>query len=250
MGQMDVVVNYWDVVLNRVCTRYLDSTFVGHSRSNDLLEHFLLGLQSLDKVKLIQVSMDGPNVNWAFFEELHNFQDENDMNKLLPTGSCGLHSIHLAFKTGENSTDWGVKKILKAIYQILHDSSARRVDYIEITGSEQFPLPFRGTRWIEDQKVALRAIEIWDNVCQICRFWKFPLKSKQPSCKSYQTVLSATKDLLTLAKFHFFAHIANILQSFLTIYQYAKPIAPFIHDDLYQLLKDLTSKFMKKEVLD
>ena len=48
MGQMDLVVNYWDDVLNRVCTRYLDSSFVGHSRSNDLLEHFLLGLQSLD----------------------------------------------------------------------------------------------------------------------------------------------------------------------------------------------------------
>ena len=77
---MDLVVNYWDDVLNRVCTRYLDSTFVGHSRSNDLLEHFLLGLQSLDKAKLIQVSMDGPNVNWAFFEELHNFRDENDIS--------------------------------------------------------------------------------------------------------------------------------------------------------------------------
>ena len=90
----------------------------------------------MDKAKLIQVSMDGPNVNWAFFEELHNFRDENDMNKLLPSGSCGLHSAHLAFKPDENSTDWGVKKILKAAYQILHDSTARRVDYIEVTGKE------------------------------------------------------------------------------------------------------------------
>ena len=83
------------------------------------------------------------------------------MNKLLPPGSFGLHSIHLAFKTDESSTDWGVKKILKAVYQILHDSPARRADYIEVTGSEQFPLPFCGTRWIEDQNVSLRAIEIW-----------------------------------------------------------------------------------------
>ena len=230
--------------------RYFDSNFVGHSRSNELLEHFLLGLQSLDKAKLIQVSMDGPNVNWAFFEELHNFQDENDMNKLLPTGSCGLHSIHMTFKTGENSTDWGVKKILKAVYQIFHDSPAQRADCIEVTGSEQFPLLFCGTRWIEDQKVALRAIEIWDNVCQMCRFWESLPKRKRPSCKSYQTVLSATKDLLTLVKFHFFSHITNILQSFSTIYEYAKSMTPFIHDDLYQVLKDLTSKFMKKEVLD
>ena len=68
MGQMDLVVSYWDDVLNRVCTRYLDSTFVGHSRSNDLLEHFLLGLQSLDKAKHIQVSVNDPNVNWAFLK--------------------------------------------------------------------------------------------------------------------------------------------------------------------------------------
>ena len=63
IGQMDLVVKYWDDVLNRVCTRYLDSSFVVHSRSND----FLLGLQSLDKARLVQVSMDGPNVNWGLF---------------------------------------------------------------------------------------------------------------------------------------------------------------------------------------
>ena len=85
----------------------------------------------------------------AFFEELRNFRDENDMNKLLPTGSCGLHSIYLAFKT----TDWGVKKILKAVYLTFNDSPARRADYIEVTGSEQFPLPFCGTQWIEVKKL-------------------------------------------------------------------------------------------------
>ena len=156
----------------------------------------------------------------------------------------------MAFKTGEKSTDWGVKKILKAVYQILHDSPAQRADCIKVTGSEQFPLSFCGTQWIEDQNVTLRAIEIWDNVCQMCRIWESPPKRKQSSCKSYQTVLSATKDLLTLVKFHFFSHITNILQSFLTIYEYAKSMTHFIHDDLYLVLKDLTSKFMKKEVLD
>ena len=77
-----------------------------------------------------------------------------------------------------------LKKILKAVYQILHDSPALHADYIEVTRSEQFPLPFCVTQWIEDQEVALRAIEIRDNVCQICRFWESLPKSKQPSCKS------------------------------------------------------------------
>ena len=31
IGQMGLVVNCWDDVLNRLCTQYLDSTFVGHS---------------------------------------------------------------------------------------------------------------------------------------------------------------------------------------------------------------------------
>lgn len=53
--------------------------------------------------------MDGPNPNWAFFRELRNCRGENDMTKLLPTGSCGIHSIHGTFKNGEND-----KKLLKA----------------------------------------------------------------------------------------------------------------------------------------
>ena len=69
-----------------LCTRYLDSTFLGHSRSRDLLHNFLLCLKSLNKTKLIQVSMDGSNANWAFYSELHNYRDENNINKLIQTG--------------------------------------------------------------------------------------------------------------------------------------------------------------------
>ena len=34
-------------------------------------------------------------------------------------------SIHGAFKTGEQSTDWKFKTVLRALHQILHDSPAR-----------------------------------------------------------------------------------------------------------------------------
>ena len=40
MGQMDIV-NVWDDVVNKVCTRNLDSTFIGHVRQQDLFEHFI-----------------------------------------------------------------------------------------------------------------------------------------------------------------------------------------------------------------
>ena len=50
------------------------------------------------------------------------------MSRLLSTGSCGIFhtgSIHGASKTGEQSTDWKLKIVLRALHQILHDSPAR-----------------------------------------------------------------------------------------------------------------------------
>lgn len=74
------------------------------------------------------------------------------MTKLLPTGSCGIHSILETFKTGENKTDQVDKKLLKALNYILHDTPARCADYTDVTRTQQFPLPFCGIRWIEDDK--------------------------------------------------------------------------------------------------
>ena len=37
--------------------------------------------------------------------------------------------MHNTFKTGAEQTDWTMKKILKPVYQIFHDSPVRREDY-------------------------------------------------------------------------------------------------------------------------
>ena len=62
--------------------------------------------------------MDGLNVNWVFFSELRNYRTENDMSKLLSTGSCSLFhagSIHGALKTGEQSTDGKLKQSFESL---------------------------------------------------------------------------------------------------------------------------------------
>ena len=73
MGQMDIVVDVWGNVVNNECTCYLDSTFIGHVRHHNLFKHFISALDSLDLKKRLQVSMDGPNLNWVFFSELCNY---------------------------------------------------------------------------------------------------------------------------------------------------------------------------------
>ena len=63
---------------NEVSSRYLTSAFLKRSTAADLLTSFLAALNCLDLKNLIQVSMDGPNVNKKFLTDLRNYL-KNDL---------------------------------------------------------------------------------------------------------------------------------------------------------------------------
>ena len=71
-GQMDLVSRYWDKNTNRVTVRYLNSAFMGHATSEDILESFKSALNHFEIEKIMQISMDGPSVNWKFLELYNN----------------------------------------------------------------------------------------------------------------------------------------------------------------------------------
>ena len=81
---------------------------------------------------LKQISMDGPNMNWKFFDCFINERKSEELPGLINTRSCSLHVLNNTFKTGANATGWNLHKLMKACFQILHDSPARREDYITI----------------------------------------------------------------------------------------------------------------------
>ena len=68
--QMDLIIRYWDGNTNKVAVRYLGSEFLGHATAVDILTHFKQGISRLDPKRLLQVSMDGPNVNLKFYTDL------------------------------------------------------------------------------------------------------------------------------------------------------------------------------------
>ena len=82
--------------------------------------------------------MDGPSMNHLFLKKFCIQREEKQLAQLLDIGSCGLHMINRAFKTGAEKSPWQLKKILKSLWQILHDSPTRRDDYINISGSIYF----------------------------------------------------------------------------------------------------------------
>lgn len=102
-GQMDVFVRFWLSSKENcnVVTQYFNSTFLNHATGEKLLDAFLKWLENLNLRKLLQVSMDGPNVNIKFLRLLKQYLNEDTKSHLtiLDIGSCGLHVVHNAFKT-------------------------------------------------------------------------------------------------------------------------------------------------------
>ena len=81
---------------------------------------------------LVQLSMDGPNVNWAFLRELKELKTVTDPNApaRLDIGSCGLLIIHDAHGTGQSKTLWDIDKNMSSSYSLFKKSPARRSNHL------------------------------------------------------------------------------------------------------------------------
>ena len=75
--------------------------------------------------------------------------------------ACTLFTGHWKRVT---ATEWNLKGILKSIYTLLHDTPARRADYISITECDKFPFAYCATCWVKDKKVVDWVVEIWPNI--------------------------------------------------------------------------------------
>lgn len=63
--QLDMHVRLWDG--SEVKTKYIGSEFLGHSSAQDIVEKINNLLSEIRIKNLVQISMDGPNVNWKVF---------------------------------------------------------------------------------------------------------------------------------------------------------------------------------------
>ena len=84
--------------------------------------------------------MDGSS--WSVLNMLDSKLEENNLSKMINIRSCSKHTVHGTLKVGATKTEWGIDKILKALFWILSDSPARRDDCVREGGSEVFPLTY------------------------------------------------------------------------------------------------------------
>lgn len=247
--QMDLHIRFWDENKRQVGTRYLTSVFLGHSRAIDLLEGVKQCLTNETLKKVVQVSMDGPNVNFKMVSELQKeLEVSPDRPTLLSIGSCGLHTVHNAFKSGMQATGWDVVGLLRSLYNLFKDSPARRSDYVHYSQSNTFPLKFCAVRWVESGNVANRALLILPFVKKYVD--GVTNDKKEPTCQSYVVVKEKLKDKLLPAKICFFSSVCGILEPFLREFQNDAPMVPFVYTEMQSLVLSLFERVVKKDHLE
>lgn len=185
--------------------------------------------------------MDGPKVNWKFYNDLEKDIHSNHDVKLLNVGSCGLHKVHGCFKTAFEQSGWKMDSSLKSIYSLFHNSPTRREDYTKHTASDTFPEHFCNTRWLENGPCAQRALDILPHVMSYVKNYSLP--------QSVSGIKKFLDDDLFSAKLAFFVSLSKEVEKFLKDYQTDRPMMPFMYTDLNHLTISLLSRFFTQDAI-
>ena len=108
--EMDIVICFFNESKNLVESQYWNSKYLGHGTAADLERVWKVygGVGSIKNVS---------NINgWSIcqleiFSSVTKKREEDELPALINIGSCGLHVIHGAFKTGVEATNWNIKKL-------------------------------------------------------------------------------------------------------------------------------------------
>lgn len=248
--QLDVVANFWDDESDIISTKYVTSLFLEKSTALDVLDSFLgfVNTENLSLDNLVQLSTDGPNVNLKLLFDLHSHMKSTLSSKkqILDVGTCSLHIINGAYKTAHKSVTWNLNQFLRAIYRLFKNFPSRRGIYKQITGSSVFPKKFCAIRWIENSSVIERSIAMLSHLKKYVSEIEKP-----PETQNFEIVKQILNTDCTLAaKLNFSSMIALELEDFLTRFQRNAPLLPFLHQEVFSLMRSIASKFIKNSVMD
>ena len=101
----------------------MTSEFLHRPKAEILGNSFSSALKHLDQQNLLQLSMDGPSVNWNVLDIVSEKRNENEFEQLLVIGSYSQHLLHGVFKNDGTITKWDLGEILKSVSHVSQFSS-------------------------------------------------------------------------------------------------------------------------------
>ena len=183
-------------------------------------------------------------------KNLAEFREEKEHLPLVDIGRCGLHVIHGSLKNAsKKGTGWELQKLLKAMWQLLHDAPSRRAIYEIITESLEYPAKFCGHRWVENEDCASKAVALLAGYRKFVTHLCGLPKNMQPDNKSLTRLKTMIHDPLLAAKLRFFEMVTGKLNSFLRAFQTDWPMIPFMADTIGDLVRDFSNRIILKDVM-
>ena len=76
--------------------------------------------------------MDRPTANWAVLNNLVENRKRDQLPPVEDIGICSLHIVSGAFQIRIKAIRWNLDKIIKAMWQLFHDSPVRKDTYIRL----------------------------------------------------------------------------------------------------------------------
>ena len=248
---MDLQVRFWCSESNVSKTRYLGSRFQYSATADALLEELLKRLPSSPTIdKMTQFAVDESNTNWLVLKKMNEYREKEEMPPMECIGPCGLHVISGALQTGVKAAERDIEKVLNSVYKFLHKVPLRRADYLKLADTKLFPHGFSPTRWVENDVVADRGIQIWNVIVKLIKFILKKLESYGPKDnKLFDNLEQHYNNPLIKVKLHLFKDIAFILHEFLVTFQSDNPMAPFVGMEIARIIKSLIRLFIPETII-
>lgn len=238
--------------------RYCGSLFVGHCRSDQLVEHYeeFASEMGWDSSYLLHLGMDGPNVNLKFQQDLKSHLKETQNKNFLDIDTCTLHKVHTSFKKGILQIPIDIDNFAVNLHGFFKLSSARREDYRDLEAvtdvTAHYVLRHSSVRWLTMKYVIVRIIEQWSNLQEY--FLTFLPKQKEfkqsiKETKRYKQIVEVLKDELALPYLSFTSFLANQYEGYLLKFQSEEPLIHMLHSGMSNLLTGLMKCFVNKKTL-
>ena len=258
--QYDGYVRFFSFTSGEVVIAYCGTLFVGRCSATDMLDHLqtFFKKQNLNVKMLLNLGMDGPNVNLAFKELLKKNLSESYQSTFIDIGTCALHIANNAFGKLVTILNSIVELDQMAIdfHFFFKYSAGRREDFAqvsEITGVISQHLEKHCTsRWISLDKVLVKLIEQFDNLKEyflttVKSLPGFKGKTGISSTIRYKRIKEYLTDKRVFIIMHFVASVAQDFQVFMKLLQTRSPMIHILHSKCMELIHTLLQRFMKQE---
>ena len=106
---------------DKVVTRYFGSQFLGSAKAEDILQPLKADIAGLNSRKLIQIAMDGPNMNLKFHKLFVEDPKKVDPD-LIDIGTCSLHVVDGALQTGIKKSTLELDQLLTSLWWLFHNT--------------------------------------------------------------------------------------------------------------------------------